>query len=323
MFVILYCGFEVNPLVRTLLGNYHAEDLVVVSGTVHDFMLSGLRVFYEADSVIFMASNIGENIPNEARYACWKLLERIGVSVYPPVPEEMVAFSVFRMGLTSRGADVASSFTSLCDALKLGFTVIPITENIPEIHVKSNGHETRLLGFLLSKEERRVEGVKVNWDFKPLKQPLSHLKSSESVLIVPSDPVSILPLIRNAEVCSALKACEGQVTLVLPPVTPKVKHVLSGLGVEASPLSLVRLFEKLTDRIILDQSLSEVRKEVSSSMNVEVLLADLSPSTLESDVPKVVLNSFPLQKKRTAAVKDMIKGITRLIRLEKKEEREP
>lgn len=317
--VILYCGFDVNPLVKSLLRNYRAEGLAVISGTTHDFMLSGLRIFYEADSIIIASSGFGEKLSGDARFACWKLMEQLGASVFPPVPEEMVAFSIFRMGLKGSGMDTASSFASLCEALGLGFTVLPIAEDIPSVHVKHNGRETRLLEFLLSKEARKVEGVKVNWDFKPLKQPLSHIKNSESVLIAPSDPVSILPIERNAEVCGALKACEGEITLVLPPVTPKTESVLSSLGIDSSPLGLSKPFEGLTDRIILDQSFSSARKDIASSLGVEVLLADLSPSALQSSVPKIVLELFPLQKKRAIAVKDVIKGITKVIKLEKEE----
>ncbi|MBS7287483.1 MAG: YvcK family protein [Candidatus Freyarchaeota archaeon] len=315
--VILYCGFDVNPLVKSLLRNYRAEGLAVISGTMHDFMLSGLRIFYEADSIILASSGFGERLSDDARFACWKLMEQLGTSVFPPVPEEMVAFSIFRMGLTGRGVDTVSSFTSLSEALKLGFTVLPLTEDIPSVHVKHNGRETRLLEFLLSKEARRIEGVKVNWDFKPLKQPLSYIKGSESVLIAPSDPVSILPIERNAEICGALRTCEGEVTLVLPPVTPKAGSVLSILGIDSSPLGLANLFEGLIDRVILDQSLSSARKDIASSLGVEALLADLSPSALQSGIPKIILESFPLQKKSTIAVKDVIKGITKVMKLEK------
>jgi len=318
--VILFCGSEVNPLVRNLIKGYNAEELVIVSGTVHDFMLSGLRVFYESDSVILAASNIGGSLSSDARYACWRLMGRLGVSASPPVPEEMVAFSLFRMGVTSKGADTISSFISLCDALKLDFTVIPLTDDIPSIHVKSDGREMRLLEFLISsKEVKKVDGVKVDGDFKPLKQSLSYIKNSESILIAPNDPVSILPIERNAEVCGALKACEGEVTLVLLPVTPKVEAVLSCLGIDSSPLGLARLFEGLTDRIILDQSLSKARKDIASSIGVEVLLADLSPSALQSCVPKVILESFPLRRKKSTAVKDVVKGITKMMKLEKGE----
>ena len=321
--VILYGGFEVHPFLRGIVQNYITEDLVVVANTVHDYMFSGLRICYEADNLILAASKIG-GLKGGERYACYSLLEKMGESAFPPVPEEMLAFSIFRHGVLQKGASLDEAFERLCGSIRLGFMVIPITEDMPSIRVKADGKNMRLLEFLLSKEEgKRVGEARADWEFKPLKRALNVMRSSESILIVLSDPISILPTIRNEDVRNTLRNCEGEITLICPPISPKSRQVLNALKIEASPLGVARVFEGLTDRIFIDDAYADLKREISS-LDVEVITVNISQASLEGQIPKAILEAIPLRRKRAAAIRGLVKTvkeeITKAIGQEKEEE---
>ncbi|MEM2143986.1 MAG: 2-phospho-L-lactate transferase CofD family protein, partial [Candidatus Jordarchaeaceae archaeon] len=249
---IIYSGVEPPPLLRLIVNNYALDDINIIANNVHDYYVAGIRILHETDNVLLLLLRVKEGLRS---HICQNVLEELGVKSSIPTPDAKIAVSLVREKFKNNN-NFANVYRELCKEFQIKANLIPFTSGEISAKVKTEIGELSLLEYLLAKKEIKVQKVEFTGldKVKPHEQVGSLIRGSESVLIMPNDPVSIIPIIKNKTVQEAMKNCEGHVAVISPPITSRSVALLKALDIAPTPLGGAELFEGLVDTFIMDIS---------------------------------------------------------------------
>jgi 2-phospho-L-lactate transferase/gluconeogenesis factor (CofD/UPF0052 family) len=145
---------------------------------------------------------------------------------------------------------------------------------------------------------------------KPYEQVGSTIRESESVLIVPDNPVSIIPIIKDKDVQEAMKKCEGHITFISPIITYKSESLLKALGIQPTPLGVAKMFKERIDTFIMDTSYQDFKTQIEQ-LKMEVITTKLNKTEAEYEnvIPKSILALFPLEPLKPLVLRALRRGV--------------
>ncbi len=312
MKTIIYSGTEIPPILRVMVKAYSLSDVTIVANNIHDYYVSGLKILHETDNAILLLSKLKEGIDS---YIFQDILEKFGVDVYIPTSDAKIAISIFREGRLKNNNNFISIYRELSKVLQLKTNVIPFTEGGISATVKTGEGECSLLEYFLVKKEFNVKKVEFGGldKAKPFDQVKSVIKGSESVLIVSNDPVSIIPIMWDKDIQEAMEKCEGHISVISPPITPKSESLLQALDIEPTPLGIAKMFEEHIDTLVIDHSHQDFKSQIEL-LKMEVIATELHQTEAEYEgvIPKPILDLIALETKKPSVITGLMKGVKRI-----------
>ncbi|MEM2957544.1 MAG: 2-phospho-L-lactate transferase CofD family protein [Candidatus Jordarchaeaceae archaeon] len=312
MKTIIYAGAELPPILRVMSKAYSLSDVTIVANNIHDYYLSGLKIMHETDNAILLLSKFKEGIDS---YTLQGILEKFGVKTSIPTSDAKIGIAFYREGKLKNDRDLVSIHRDLCKALQLKTSVIPFTDREVTATVKAGEGEMSLLEYFTAKKEFNVKKLELEGmeKIKPFEQVVKVIKDSESILIMPNDPVSIIPLIKNKNIQEAIEKCQGHVTAICPPITRKSTLLLETLGIEPTPLGVAKTFEEHIDTFLVERNYQDLKPQMEL-LKMEVVATDLYETEAEygNTIPKPIQELFPLETKAPPVITGLKKGVQKI-----------
>ncbi|MEX2723953.1 MAG: 2-phospho-L-lactate transferase CofD family protein [Candidatus Freyarchaeota archaeon] len=312
MKTIIYAGAELPPILRVMSKAYSLSDVTIVANNIHDYYLSGLKIMHETDNAILLLSKFKEGIDS---YTLQGILEKFGVKTSIPTSDAKIGIAFYREGKLKNDRDLVSIHRDLCKALQLKTSVIPFTDREVTATVKAGEGEMSLLEYFTAKKEFNVKKLELEGmeKIKPFEQVVKVIKDSESILIMPNDPVSIIPLIKNKNIQEAIEKCQGHVTAICPPITRKSTLLLETLGIEPTPLGVAKTFEEHIDTFLIERNYQGLKPQMEL-LKMEVVATDLYETEAEygNTIPKPIQELFPLETKAPPVITGLKKGVQKI-----------
>nr|MDO8091371.1 2-phospho-L-lactate transferase CofD family protein [Candidatus Sigynarchaeota archaeon] len=312
MKTIIYSGAELPPILRVIVKVYSLSDVNIIANNIHDYNISGLKIMHESDNVLLLLS---KGIEGQDSFTCQEILEKLGAKVNIPTSDAKIALSIFREGRLKRSQNLVNIYRELSKKLQIKPNIIPFTDDKISATVKTGEGEISLLEYFLAKKDINVREVELEGidKAKPFDQIVNTIKNSESVLIIPNDPVSIIPIMKNKDIQETLKKCEGQITVISPPITPKSTRLLQTLDIEPSPLGVAKMCEECIDTFIINTSQQDFKPKIEP-LKMEVLTTELHETEAEYEnvIPKLILDLFQLEIEKPSVITEIKKGVKKI-----------
>ena len=255
------------------------EDLVVVANTADDFVIHGLHVSPDLDTLTYTLSGannaeLGWGLEGET-WTVMDALERYGGETWFRLGDRDLATHLYRTHRLSQGASLSQVTGEIVAAWGLRLRMLPMTDAPVETKVVVAGEgEIGFQDYFV----RRRHGVpisSVRFDgaetATPCEGVLEALSDADTVLICPSNPiVSIGPILALAGITDAISARRDSVVAVSPIIAGAAlkgpaDRMLRELGHDPSVVGVARLYANLAGTLVVDEADAVRASEVEAA----------------------------------------------------------
>ncbi len=290
MISILSGGTGTPKLIQGIVQIINPEDLNVIVNTVENTYISGNYIAPDIDTVMYTLAGI---INEEKWYGIrddtfitHETLEKIGYNEILRIGDKDRAFKIQKTFLMEK-----YPFSKVVDIqrkeLGIKSRIIPMSDEQSNIKIITDRGEMSFHKFLVEeKGEPEVEDIIYN-KVEPSNNLLQIIKSSEMVVIGPSNPVtSIEPILSIAGVKKALK--RTYVVAVSPiiggkPLSGPAAKFMSAKGYEVSCTGVASIYRKFLDRFIIDTEDIVSKKKIEKLIS-EVMTTNTNMKTMDDKV---------------------------------------
>ena len=286
MITVIAGGVGAARFLQGLLAVHSPSEVTIVSNVGDDAEFFGLHVSPDIDSVLYHLSGLadeerGFGITGDT-YAVLEALPRYGYDTWFKLGDRDLATCIARTHLLRRGKTLTEATGELADALVVPATILPVTNDRLRTMIRT---DEEVLEFQEYFVKRRTEGHAREIIFEgvdeavPSPGVIEAIREADGVIISPSNPlVSIGPALAVAGVREALRATECRVAAVSPIVGGRAlkgpaDRMLRDQGMEASAVSIARLYEDFLDVLVIDAADEALVPEIEA-LGVDVVVTD-------------------------------------------------
>jgi len=253
---------------RFLAGLIRRTDprrLTVIGNTGDDEEFFGLHVAPDLDTVVYTLAGLaprrrGWGLAGDT-FACLGALGGLGLPTWFRLGDRDLATHLARTAWLRAGWPLSRVTAALARAHGVRARVLPMTDDRVRTFVHTDRGRLPFQEYLVRRRARgRVTRVEVAGARRARPAPgvLAALAASDALVIAPSNPlVSIGPILAVPGIRRALARRQAPAAAVSPLVGGRavrgpLHRMLRGLGLEASPTGIARLYQGLVDLLVLD-----------------------------------------------------------------------
>jgi len=264
MLVVLTGGTGGAKLIQGLSLEVSPRDLVVVCNTADDFVFHGLHISPDIDTVTYTLAGVGDTGKGwgiqDDPFVVLEWLEKYGGESWFKLGDRDLAIHITRSRLLREGLKLAEITQRICQALGVGATVMPMSDDRVETRVVTPKGELSFQEYFVKRQwADEVNKVFFNGAEKcrPAPGVLDAIQGAQAVILCPSNPVtSIAPILAVPGIKGALKETKAPVVAVSPiiqraPVSGPAHRLMAAMGHEVSALGVAQVYADFLDRIVI------------------------------------------------------------------------
>ncbi len=240
-------------------------DLAVVGNTGDDFLVHGLHVSPDLDSVTYTLCGMGDEARGWGiRDESWQALDqlrRLGEESWFQLGDRDLGTHIFRTARLRDGLPLSSVTEALGARLGLPLRLLPMTDDevVTRIHT-CDGRDLHIQEYLVRDAcEPRISAVEYRGvgRARPAPGVLEAIEGAEVVILAPSNPlISIGPILAVPGVREAV--AKAPLVLAVSPIVggraikgPAVE-MMQAVGLAASPVGIADYYHGLLDILVVD-----------------------------------------------------------------------
>ncbi len=326
--MVLAGGVGAATFLRGLTRVIEPRRLVVVGNTADDEDFFGLHVSPDLDTLTYTLAGHaprrrGWGISGDS-FVCVGALGRFYGRAWFRLGDRDLATSLYRTERLRRGDTLSRVTRAVARRFGIRASILPMTDDSVRTFVHTTRgrrpFQTYLVHDRARQPVRRLEFAGLA-RARPAPGVLLALERAGAVIIPPSNPlVSIGPILGVPGVRARLRAGGAPVAAISPliagrPVKGPADRMLRGLGLEASPLGVARLYRDLVDVFVLDRRDAHLAPRIEA-LGSRVLVTDTllaSPARAAALARRVLaaLSVATRTRGRTAATAGVRRGSDR------------
>jgi LPPG:FO 2-phospho-L-lactate transferase len=263
---VLAGGVGGARFLRGLSRRTDSRHLTVIGNTGDDEEFFGLHVSPDLDTVTYTLAGRadrarGWGVQGET-FACLETLGELGHETWFRLGDRDLAVHIFRTERLREGWPLSRVTAALARAQGIRATLLPMTDARVRTVVHTPAGALAFQDYLVRRggrdDVRRIE-IRGAARARPAPGVLAALQHSTGIVIAPSNPlVSIGPILAVPAIRHALRLRRAPAAVVSPlvgghAVRGPLDRMLRGLGLEASPRGIARLYRGLVDVFVLDR----------------------------------------------------------------------
>src|SRR5437660_5732522 len=266
MIVVLAGGVGAARFLQGVLQLVPQEQLTVIVNTGDDRDFYGLHVSPDIDIVLYTLAGIvdenhGWGIRNDT-YHTMEQLTYYGNEDWFLLGDRDLATHIHRTNLLRDGKTLSEVTEGLRRQFGLELDILPMSDQPVATHIQT---PAGLLHFEEYMVKRRCADEVQDVVFigageaRPAPGVLDAIKGAEAILIAPSNPVvSIGSILAIPGIHDILHQASGMVVAVSPivggaPIKGPADKLMSGLGIEVSPVGVARCYRDFLDVMVIDE----------------------------------------------------------------------
>src|SRR6266566_3974347 len=275
MIVVLAGGVGAARFLQGLVQVVPQEHLTVIGNTGDDRDFYGLHVSPDLDIVMYTLAGVvdethGWGIRNDS-HNTMQQLTHYGNEDWFLLGDRDLATHIHRTNLLRQGKSLSEVTEELRNYFGLHMRILPMTDQAVATHIQTP------VGFLHFEEymvKRRCSDEVQDVVFvgahesRPAPGVVDAIKKAEAILIAPSNPiVSIGSILAVPGIHDALHEASGMVVAVSPivggaPIKGPADKLMSGLGLEVSPVGVARCYRDFLDVMVIDKQDEHLASEI-------------------------------------------------------------
>ncbi|MGD1026126.1 2-phospho-L-lactate transferase [Candidatus Binatus soli] len=254
--------------IRGLVRRIDPERLTVVVNTGDDETFYGLHVSPDIDTVTYTLAGVvsraqGWGLDGES-FNVLRALARFYGKPWFGLGDRDLATHLYRTERMHQGISLSRITAEIADAFGVKSRILPMSDDRVRTFVKLRGRRAIPFQeyFVRGRARGAVEKIELRGISRARVNPavLRAIGKSGAVILAPSNPfVSLGPILKLTGVRAALRRVKPRVAAISPIVAGKTikgpaDKMLRGLGMEASPLGVARLYRDIAGLFVLDNA---------------------------------------------------------------------
>ena len=265
--VVLGGGLGGSRFARALAESLDPSDVTVVGNVGDDLEVAGLHVSPDLDTIVYTLAGVLDEQRGWGRAdETWNAraaAEELGAETWFQLGDRDLGLHVARTEALRRGEPLSAVTAKLAQALGVGATVLPPTDDRLRTWVVTPAGEFPFQEWFVRRAHRdEVDGVRFEGAAKARAAPgvLEALEAAELIAIAPSNPfLSIGPILAVAEIREALESRRVPALAVSPliggravrgPADRMLARLLGGTG----PAQVTDCYKGLIDVLVIDEA---------------------------------------------------------------------
>lgn len=249
------------------------EELTIIVNTGDDLLWWGLYISPDVDSIMYMlagrlSQERGWGVKGDTFY-CLQAMGQMGQPTWFHAGDRDIATHILRSKLLSDGKTLSEVTAEIAGRLGIKTAILPMTNSRVETRVRTPIGELSFEEYFVQRwYQDPVESVRYAGasDAEPAPGVIHAIRSSEAVILAPSNPVSsIAPILAVPGIREALRESRARIVAVSPIVGGAAVSGPAGILMQAQglPVSIAGVAEYYHDFLdlmvadVLDQSLAD------------------------------------------------------------------
>ncbi|MBI2986797.1 MAG: 2-phospho-L-lactate transferase [Deltaproteobacteria bacterium] len=293
MLVVLTGGTGGAKLVQGLSLEINPEDLVIVCNTGDDFVLHGLQISPDLDTITYTLAGIGDaergwGIKDDT-FAALEMLGRYGGETWFKLGDRDLATHITRSRLLREGVSLSEITDRIRRVLGVKATIIPMSDDRVETRLVTAAGEISFQEYFV-KRHWKDEVKEVSFAGAERSQPapgvLDAIRRAEAVIVCPSNPVtSIAPILAVPGIRKVLQATQSPVVAISPIVqrlalSGPAHRLMAAAGHEASAAGVAKAYADFLDTIIIAPEDKDLKERIEA-MGVETVVSSIRMDSLD------------------------------------------
>lgn len=293
MLVVLTGGTGGAKLVQGLSLEMDPRELVIVCNTADDFVLHGLRISPDLDTITYTLAGLGDKEKGwgikDDTFVVLEWLEKYGGESWFKLGDRDLATHITRSALLREGLSLSQTTERIRKALGVKASILPMSDDVIETRIVTPKGDISFQEFFvrdrwaLEVDTVYFAGVEGS---RPAPGVIDAIRSAAAIVICPSNPAtSIGPILAVAGVRTALREASGPVLAVSPiiqgaAVSGPAAKLMSATGLEASAVGVAQAYADFLDSILIareDQDLEPKIRELGvKTVATSILMGSLA-----------------------------------------------
>ena len=278
MITVLAGGVGAARFLQGLLAVHPFSDVTIVSNVGDDTEFFGLHVSPDIDIVLYHLAGIADEERGfgvrDDTFHTLDALSRFGYDTWFRLGDRDLATCLTRTHLLRRGLTLAEATAEIARALGVPAAIIPATNDRLRTKVRT---DAGLLDFQEFFVKRRAGDPvrEVVFDGADSAGPADGVQeaiaAADAVLITPSNPlISIAPILAVPGLRDALRGTQAKIVAVSPivggaAIKGPAARMLRDQGLEASAVTIARLYADFLDAIVIDSVDAELAPQIEAT----------------------------------------------------------
>ena len=269
------------------------EDLAVVCNTADDSVVHGLYVSPDLDTIVYTLAGLidpakGWGIRDDT-FVVLDQLRQLENDAWFALGDRDIATHLTRTCLLAEGQSLSQVTATLCEALRVRSTVLPMTDDRVETRLTTSEGELSFQEYFV-KAQWQPEVLRLYYrgieKCRPAPGLLETIRGAAMVVVCPSNPAtSIAPILTVPGVRQALRESRGKVVAVSPMVqgcsfSGPAHRLMATLGAEPSVTGLAGTYRDFLDVLVIDTKDQELRPAIEK-LSVSVRTTCIRMDTLD------------------------------------------
>jgi LPPG:FO 2-phospho-L-lactate transferase len=271
MLVVFTGGTGGAKLIEGFRFTVNSKDLIIICNTADDFILHGLHISPDLDTVTYTLAGIADPEKgwgiNDDSFVVLEALGRLGAETWFKLGDKDLATHITRTRLLREGRPLSQVTKHICAALGVEAAVVPMCDQrVATLVTTPQGDFSFQEYFVKRRWEDEVKGIFFDGieDAEPAPGILDSISKAAAVVICPSNPVtSIGPILGVPGVRDALRQTQAPVIAVSPIIqgasfSGPAHRLMPAVKMEASAFGVAAAYADFLDAILIareDQSL--------------------------------------------------------------------
>jgi LPPG:FO 2-phospho-L-lactate transferase len=292
MLVVLTGGTGGGKLVHGLSEEANPEDLTVICNTADDFVLHGLHISPDIDTIVYTLAGIGDTAKGwgikEDTFVALEWLGKYGRETWFRLGDRDLAMHLTRTLLLSQGLSLSKITEQQRKLLGVRAAVLPMTDDQVETRMVTAEGEISFQEYFVKKRW----AVEVNEIFfsgaekaAPAPGVIECIRGASAIVVCPSNPVtSIGPILAVPGIRNALREVEAPILAVSPIIggaalSGPAHKLMSAIGMEPSAHGVAQAYADFIDLMIIAEDDRALKARIEG-MSIRAATTDIRMESL-------------------------------------------
>jgi LPPG:FO 2-phospho-L-lactate transferase len=265
MLVVLSGGTGGAKLIEGLSHEIDAAQLTVVCNTADDFVLHGLNISPDLDTILYTLAGMSDSAKGwgiqDDTFTILQQLEKFGGETWFKLGDRDIATHITRTSLLRAGFKLSDVTDRLRDSLGIKTRILPMSDDGIETRVETSEGEISFQEYFV-KRRWQPDVKKIFYagvaKSRPAPGVLEAIGNAAGIIICPSNPVtSIGPILAVSGIRDALKQVNVSIVGVSPmigesAISGPAHKLMAAQGMEPSALGAAKGYADFLHQFVID-----------------------------------------------------------------------
>ena len=292
MIVVLTGGTGGAKLIEGLSHAIDAAQLTVVCNTADDFILHGLNISPDLDTIMYTLAGMSDRAKGwgiqDDTFTVLTQLEKLGAETWFKLGDRDIATHITRTRLLHAGLKLSDVTDQLRNSLGIKTRIVPMSDETIATRVETREGEISFQEYFVKQgwqaEVKNVfyAGVEKS---RPAPGVLAAIHASAGIIICPSNPVtSIGPILAVPGIRDAFKHVNVSIVGVSPiigesAISGPAHKLMAAQGMEPSALGVAQSYADFLDQFVIDNADEPLTKKLET-LGIGVVKTSIRMKTL-------------------------------------------